>query len=461
MNEADIMVEIVRRFTPTKIYNLSVSRKRPESYIHMPIWAATIDKLMWENDIIFIVSAGNLPKSSDNLEIPGITSFLSSGINYPDYLKDIKSKITNPAYSCFAITVGSICQGEFDNLYLSSFGKINFPSSFSRSGLGLWGMIKPDIVEYGGDFIYEKANNQVITTRSETSPNLIRSTRDGGPAISRDMVGTSFSTPKVSHIAAEIQKLYPEESGLLYRGLIVQSARIPEEAKNIDGFIEHYGYGLPNLSRATENSMNRVTLYSSGNVNPKNADLYLVKIPREISRPGNEYNILIEITLSYKAEPRITRRGTKSYLSAWLDWESSKKNESITDFQERILANSEREDNEDGEENEDIVDTTEIQESNEPGESFQWTIASRSNSGEHKGIKRQDSTVQKDWCVVISNSMPNDFIIAVKGHKGWEKDLDKTIPYSIIVSFEVLDDEVNIYNLIKIENEIEIELRTS
>ncbi len=92
-------------------------------------------------------------------------------------------------------------------------------------------------------------------------------------------------------------------------------------------------------------------------------------------------------------------------------------------------------------------------------ESFKWSIASKGNDGEISGVKRQDSSIQKDWCIEKSNQLPEEFLIAVKGHKGWEKDLDKEIPYSIVVSFEILDIEVDvdIYNLIEVENRIEIE----
>lgn len=454
-NEADLMRKITERFFPTKIYNLSVSREKPQIFSHMPIWAATIDKLIWENDILFIIAAGNISRSSNDIDIPGITNYLSSGINYPEYLKQEKSKITNPALSCFSITVGSICSEEFSYESLNSFGKENYPSSFSRSGLGLWGMIKPDVVEYGGDFVYDKVAKDVIQHEA-TSLKLIRSTRDNGPAIGQEVVGTSYSTPKVTHILAEIQKIFPAESSLLYRALVIQSARIPVQASNIADFIRHYGYGLPDLQRATENSKDRVTLYASGSVNPKNSNIYLIKLPKELNRPGKDYQVLIEITLSYKAEPRITRMYTNSYLSAWLDWETSRKGERLELFADRILAKENTEENVEQDEevtSEEVVDS----------KSFKWTIGSKGKDGDLKGIKRQDNTVQKDWCIENSNELPDEFLIAVKGHKGWEKNLEKEIPYSIVVSFEIINSEsdIDIYNLVRVENEIESEVRIS
>jgi len=454
LNETDLMTEIVKRFYPTKIFNLSVSNGRPEDHVHMPIWSAKIDKIIWENDILFCIAAGNIPRVSNDAGIPGISNFISQGINYPDFLNDPKSSITNPAYSCFALTVGSICDSEFEDDAFKCFADKDYPSSFSRSGFGLWGMIKPDVVEYGGDFVFNK-NSSVITTRKEASPNLIRSTRDNGPAVGRDVVGTSFTTPKISHIAATLQNLYPDESCMLYRALIVHSAKLPPAVVNIPDFLHHYGYGVPNIINATRNSSKRVTLYNSGKINPKNSNIYLIKIPNEIRRPGLDFDVLIEITLSFKAEPRITRRKTHSYLSAWLDWETSRKGETQKIFSERILSSKIIEEEEDDEVGK--TDESDLVESKP--ESFKWTIASKGNDGEISGVKRQDSSIQKDWCLEKSNQLPEEFLIAVKGHKGWEKDLDKEIPYSIVVSFEILDMEidVDIYNLIEAENRIEIE----
>ena len=48
-----------------------------------------------------------------------------------------------------------------------------------------------------------------------------------GPAFDRDQAGTSFAAPKVTRIAAYIQAALPDEPALLYRALIVQSARWP------------------------------------------------------------------------------------------------------------------------------------------------------------------------------------------------------------------------------------------
>lgn len=432
----EIIEKIANDFNSTRLFNMSVTSVIPCRLTHMSQWATVIDKLMFDKkDILFIIAAGNLYGESRRINTPGIKNYLNNNITYPDYLLKSASRIVNPAQSSFALTVGSVCIDKFDSLDQESFGEKDDPSSFSRTGLGLWGMIKPDVVEYGGDFVREKNSNQNLSTNDITSPELVKA---GGNAIGRDAIGTSYAAPKVSHIAAHIQRLFPKEPALLYRALIAQSARLPNKvfSKPELKHIRHYGYGIPDLHRATENNPHRITLINSGHISPKQANIYTIAIPDELRRPGDEYDVLIEITLSYAANPRRTRRKTQSYLSTWLDWITSRQGESIEEFQERILKPT-NDNNEDTTEDEDALN------------SIQWAIRERSNWGTIKNVKRQDSTLQKDWCIIKSNQLPAEFNLAIKGHKGWEQDLTKQVPYSLAMSFEILGKEIDIYNKIK------------
>lgn len=94
------------------------------------------------------------------------------------------------------------------------------PSAFSRAGLGIWEAVKPEFVEYGGDYMVSGTAAPTIDTpqvAKECYPELVRSTRHGGPAFDRDEVGTSYAAPKVTRIAARLQAILPDESCLLYR----------------------------------------------------------------------------------------------------------------------------------------------------------------------------------------------------------------------------------------------------
>jgi hypothetical protein len=459
-----LMKQIVNDFLPTRIYNLSIASWSPCRLNHMSLWAAAIDKLIWENDILFIIAVGNLFKRG-NRNKPGILEFLSQGLTYPDYLLSQNfCRIANPSQSSFGLSVGSITIGQFEDQdrisFARSHGFIPGPSPFTRAGLGLWGMIKPDVVEFGGDLVREKNQNPNIVEHTDTSPHLIKSIQTSSEATGKDKVGTSFAAPKVSHLVATLQNNFPSENCLFYKGLVVHSARLPEYAFNNPNvnYLKLFGYGVPDQERALNNNSKRITLFSNGALNPKHADIYSIVIPSEVNRPGSDYNILVECTLSYKANPRRTRMRTNSYLSHWLDWRTSKIGESLDDFQARIINTSDYDDESEEETNQGPFNQIRHEE-------FPWKIRERTNLGEFRSIKRQDNTTQKDWMIVKSYNLPNIIGLAVMGHKGWSVDLDEQIPYSLFISFEILNTEVDldIYNQIMVANRIEtqVEVPTS
>jgi hypothetical protein len=362
--------------------------------------------------------------------------------------------VANPGQSLQALTVGSVAYQLYESAGWRSFASLQgHSSSFSRSGLGIWDVIKPEVVEFGGDNLRSTGTPTILgnpTEGRQCYPELVRSTTHGpGPAFDRDEVGTSFAAPKVSHIAAHLQQLLPDEPCLLYRALIVQSARWPEwtidDNVNSNQAIRTLGYGVPDLERASTNTDYRSTLITSGESGIKagDCDVYQVPIPESMSLPGYEYDILIEVTLSYVAQPRRTRRNSRKYLSTWLDWKSSKLGESLSSFRSRAFKNAVADENAAG------------------GVALRWKLATRATDGDIQGAKRSSGTVQKDWAVVKSNQLRDNFFIAVKGHQGWSKDPDSEAKYSLAVSFEVIGREIPIYDDLRVAiEELQAELET-
>ncbi|MCY9666697.1 S8 family peptidase [Paenibacillus alginolyticus] len=435
----------------TRIYNHSINSNHPSRIVHMSAWAAQLDQLSWEKDILFVVSAGNLPKSSRyrSLIRLSISEHVQNGRLYPDYLLESSSRIASPSQSLQAVTVGSIGLSELVGLY-TSFSKENEPSSFSCTGPGIWNSIKPEVVEFGGCYAFDNGNPSNILLRDDLSPELVSSTLNGGATVRKDKVGTSFSTPKVSSILAHIQQAFPNESTLLYRALLIQSARWPNWASNRgdkNNVIRHIGYGIPDVIRSTENSPNRITLITTGDVQikGKQVHIYEVKIPEELRRPGNSYDIRIDVTLSYKAQPRRTRRNRQRYLSTWLEWEVSKLDESSTSFASRMLEIA----------SDDV--SSDEDEFEEGSSKIKWSIGKQGNHGIVKGFHRNSGTVQKDWAIVKSYDLGEKFCLAVIGHLGWNKDINSSVPYALAVSFEDLDQTVEIYTQMALENQLEVE----
>jgi subtilisin family serine protease len=279
------IVEVYYRRTRTRIYNHSIAGISPCRTQSMTPWAAAIDKLSWENDVLFIVAAGNIEARANYVTRPSISAHIQAGCNYPEYLLQPSARVANPAQSFQALTVGSVAHHTYSNPPLSSIAMKNYPSSFSCSGPGIWDTIKPEVVEYGGDYVIDSPISPNFSTPELVCPELIRSTRDGGKAVSADAVGTSFAAPKVTHIAAALEAAFPQESTLLYRALIVQSARLPAWTNSLDAnglyhAIRTMGYGIPDINRALGNSPNRVTLTTRGleHIQARQAKVYQVKI---------------------------------------------------------------------------------------------------------------------------------------------------------------------------------------
>ena len=366
----------------------------------------------------------------------------------PDYLLEDSCRIANPAQSFQALTVGSVASDYYQNPPSTSLAEKDRPSAFSCSGLGIFDAIKPEVVEYGGDIVTDNNNPPGLTTPQAVCPELVRATLNGGLPVACDKVGVSFSTGKVSHIAACLAAEFPNENCLLYRALIVQSARLPEWTKQSDVNLLHairtIGYGIPNLDRAMGNFPNRITLITRGEetIKARQARIYQVQLPSELRALGDEIEILLEITLSYKAQPRRTRRDRRRYLSIWLDWDCSKKGEDPDAFLDRKLKEYEAP--------EDV----------EKGESiFTWTLGKQKNHKSIKGISRSAGTIQKDWTVVKSYELREAFCIAVVGHEGWNNDPDAYAPYSLVVSFEAINADIPVYSPM-VEAQIPLEVET-
>lgn len=431
---------IVKRFAvesdiKTKIFNHSIGENKPFYELkHMSSWAAKIDDLSYEYDVLFIQAAGNMMPDI-------IRAHIRAGYNYPDYLGHQLSQIANPAQSLQAITVGSISHTCCITDDIQAMGAEGEPSSFTRVGPGIWDSIKPEVVEFGGTHVINRNDpNIVLTTPPDVCPNLIRTSPEGY-AFAKDTIGTSFSTPKVASIAAGIQKILPNSPALLYRALIAQSARWLKDDNNLSQddckfLLRTEGYGLPNFERATQNTNYRVTLATMNllEIGEKEAHIFSINIPQELRDLGEDYNIRIEVTLSYASKPKRTRRSLRGYLSTWLDWTCSKKNESQHDFENRIFEAS-RDGQDEGQ--------------------FPWQIHERPQYGYIRDFSRSKQTLQKDWCLIKSSHLSDTFCIAVKGHKGWGSVFKAK--YVLTVSFEAIDQDIEIYEPIRLCNQVEIE----
>lgn len=423
-----------------RIFNHSINSIVPCRLVHMSTWAAAIDKLSHELDVLVIQSAGNISKNS-------VSAYLQNGISYPDYQLQELSRIRNPAQSLSALTVGSVAHTYWSQGQRASIAEKDQPSAFSPAGAGIWGSIKPDVVEYGGDFVVDRGPPTMAFPSVPVATELVRSTRHSPGAFSADDVGTSFAAPRVSNLAAVLANELPNEPCLLYRALIANSARWPawaDAAEDKLSVLQRIGYGIPDVNRATTNTEHRVTLVSSGmqEIPAREAHIYHIPIPRELRLPEYDCLIRIDVTLSYSAMPRRTRRHIAGYLATRLDWDVSKRGETFRSFRNRIFK-----DGDDGVRDGDVI--------------FDWMIRDHVDHGVIEGMSRQNSTLQKDWCFIRANELPPDFCIAVVGHPGWDPSPETRAKYSLAISFEAVNEDLRVYQPIRaaVEAQVPVEVQ--
>ena len=189
--------EAVQQYPNIKIWNLSQGSQTEVSDFMFSDFAIALDDIQKEYDVLICKSAGNS--------------------------KDL-GRITSGAESMLALTVGSICNCGTHPEDLEE----GIHSPFSRIGYGPEGLIKPEVVHYGGN---KHTGIKVLT----------------GADIQHTAFGTSFSTPRISSLAAHLfHRLDGGFDATLIKALIIHNANYPSIVdKNIVGYDKMYGFGLP------------------------------------------------------------------------------------------------------------------------------------------------------------------------------------------------------------------------
>lgn len=283
--------------------------------------ANLIDELALEyRNVVFVVSAGNQnPQQFYNLDeiVEG----------YPDYLvQNSQFKIINPASSALSLTVGSIATSSrvFDTRFgediWHTVAKSGEPSPFSRTGFGINGMVKPELVSYGGNLIVRDNFGRVAENIGGKIPLLHNNPTEKLFAFD---YGTSFSAPKITNIIGKIANIYPNKSANFIKNLVLQSADstpIPkfkgDEIKKDKASLQMIGYGLPDHDKAIYSYDNRIVLFDEGEIGLNKVKVFSVNIP-DVFFVTQGYK-KISVVLTFDPPVRATRGD--SYLGNRLEF---------------------------------------------------------------------------------------------------------------------------------------------
>jgi hypothetical protein len=190
----------------------------------------------------------------------------------------------------------------------------------------------------------------------------------------------------------------------------------------------------------------RTTLFShrENRSRAREAHVYEVRLPEALRAVASSAVVLVEVTLAFTAVTRRTRRKLVGYLSTWVDWEASKRNEDVDAFLARVLK--------------DHAGPA------AKNDLFEWTLGKQGNSGLTEETRRNLGSVQKDWARIAGDELPKHFCIAVVGHPGWDQRPDASARYCLCVTIELLQGsvgELGLYHEIEALNvglPVEVEL---
>ena len=225
----DMLVENIREAVKSRpdihIWNMSLGSKTESDLHEVSHFGQALDNIQESYNVVICKSAGNC------------TNFIKG---LP------KSRISKSADSIHALVVGSIAHDKSEN----DEADINDPSPFTRIGKGPSGIIKPELVSYGGNAHY---NGKLVK-------NGVKSLSPDGQVVTE--VGTSFSTPRVTALLAALQMNMNEEfNPLLLKALAVHSAQYPECSIPQKDRIIQMGFGLPSaIDEIIYNDEHEITL---------------------------------------------------------------------------------------------------------------------------------------------------------------------------------------------------------
>ena len=307
-NQVEQAVRYFREEYGCRVFNLSYGDlNKPYQGRHVSGLAVTLDALSRELDVLFVVPTGNFQGDEE-----GPSDWRGE---YPDYLTAPSTTLIDPAPALNALTVGSLARNEQNPRWPSDpayqpVARTDQPSPFTRHGPSVNEAIKPDLVDYGGNWIIDaRTGGGVVSGHQgvgELSTNSLFATHNPF----REDSGTSFSAPRVAHAAARILGEIPEAGVDLCRALLVAHARTPQACRDLladDEAIRNVtGYGFVDRSALFRSVEDCVTLWAQESIENRHHHFYEIPVPDEFWQ-GNRRNREITVSLAYRPPVRTTR----------------------------------------------------------------------------------------------------------------------------------------------------------
>lgn len=461
-----------------RVFCMAVTTTGPNSFGNPSSWSTALDIAAsgageeGQPRRVILVSAGNTDRHDETF-------------SYPQSME--QNPVEDPAHAWNVITVGAVtqrtqieedddeatrCNPVAEKYGLSPFTRTSLAWTEGRKD---W-PIKPDIVMEGGnlgkhrDFEHDYqsfASLQPLTTASDFALRPIS-----------PFNATSAATAQASRIAAQILARYPDLQPETVRGLLVHSARWPEEVLQREGIDPHksgqtekvkrlmrsYGFGIVDEQRALESLGNATTIFTESEITPyrgeaSNASLnecHLISLPwpRQLLQANDDVTCTLRVTLSYFIQPNPGTRSFETgqkyrYASHLLGFKPKHASQPLDEFRSRLNADEE----------------TQGESRTDPG----WAVG-----GTNRG--KAGSLVQDVWKGSAAELASMDAIAVYPRAKGWwalrkfKEDRDehgchlRSVPYSLIISIEteanlpIYQELSSVIDNISIEPDLDVEI---
>ena len=271
----EIIEEVMAKHSAsTKIWNLSLGIENRPCDGTMSDLGIFLDYIQDKYHVQIFVSSGNV----NRLPLRNWPPQMGMGEH---------DRLISPADSVRAITVGSVALFDSDD----SIVKHNEPSPFSRRGPGANYVVKPDIVDYGGNLSTSYIIDGLGVNGLDPYGNIIEGN------------GTSYSTPRSLQKYASIYEEMIEPELLLAKAMLIHSARmnsrelLDEQPDNI----KYYGFGIPSADTQDilQCSKDSVTLVFKQKISQgSHLEMYDFPYPQSLVK-NNKYIGEIGMTLAY------------------------------------------------------------------------------------------------------------------------------------------------------------------
>lgn len=291
-----------------KIFNLTICYEEPlaTGAVHSD-YAFLLDKLSFELDVLICICTAN-------------GNFNSQSIHdeYPDHFLKDQANFCTPADSMNNLTVGALGDNLEPEIPITvekySFSSSHYPAVYARKyhidyksmTVKNRNVFKPDVVFSGGNYTCVKDAFGIALDSSYEAGLQVLSANRKQPIMRS--VGTSYATPLIANLGAQLYKIYQGIRAQTIKALIINSAAQIKFQKDYGSLKEIHkrfltGYGRPDIDKLLYSDEGEVTLIFEGEIQVGKVKSMPVKFPDYLTELEGSAVLKVEATMCFQFLP--------------------------------------------------------------------------------------------------------------------------------------------------------------